>query len=257
MTHRPGTFGWIDLSTNDVGAAKAFYAGLLGWEMTDLPTDVGVDYTMCAKAGKEVAGLGPQPPGLAEAGVPSLWNAYVIVDSADDAAAAAVQAGGTVPMPAMDVMDQGRMAMITDPTGATFGVWQARAHQGAELTQAPGSLIWTELRTRDLMAATAFYTDVFGWSWGDAESGYPIALLDSAADPAKDGIAGAMSMPDGVPAEAPAHWQIYLGVADVDAAAARAIELGGSVFLPTMTMDEMTFAGITDPTGAMFMLGDF
>ncbi len=256
MPHRPGTFGWIDLSTNDVGAAKAFYAGLLGWQMTDMPTDVGVDYTMCSKDGKQVAGLGPQPPGLAEAGVPSMWNAYVIVNSADDAVAAAVQAGGTVPMPAMDVMDQGRMAMITDPSGATFGVWQANQHHGAELTHAPGSLTWTELQTRDLDTALAFYETVFGWVWRDTD-GYRIALLDDAADPAKDGIAGAMNMPPQVPPMVPANWQIYLGVADVDDALTRSQDLGASVFLPKMDLDGMTFAGLSDPTGAMFLIGDF
>jgi predicted enzyme related to lactoylglutathione lyase len=256
MAHRPGTFGWIDLSTSDVAAAKAFYSGLLGWEMTDVPTDMGVDYTMCTKDGRQVAGLGPQPPELAAAGVPSMWNAYVIVDSVDDAVSKATRAGGSVAMPAMDVMDQGRMAMITDPSGGTFGVWQAREHHGAELTKAPGSLIWTELQTRDLSAALAFYAATFGWVWRDTD-GYRIALLNEDADPAKDGIAGAMTMPTEVPPMVPANWQIYLGVEDVEAAAAKAIELGGSIFLPTMNMDGMTFAGITDPTGAMHLVGDF
>jgi len=251
-----GSFGWVDLTSTDVDAAKAFYTGLFGWTATDMPTPMGPVYTMFRKDGHLVAGLGPLPPDMAAAGAPSMWSSYVMVDDADKVLEAVGPAGGTVVMPAMDVMTQGRMAMIADPSGAVVGLWQPRDHAGAELFNEPGSLTWNELQTRDLTAATAFYTEVFGWRWEPMEdgSGYLIGMLDS-----KDGDdksnAGAMTMPPAVPAEVPSYWAVYFLVVDCDESVARATELGGAVFMPPMDMGPGRFAGITDPAGGMFCLG--
>jgi uncharacterized protein len=254
MQHPHGLFGWVDLVTTDVAASKAFYGGLFGWTTEDFPTPMGPAYTMCFLDGRTVAGIGPQPPGMADAGMPSMWNSYVLVADLDAVCAAVPGAGGAVVMPAMDVMTQGRMAMIADPGGAVVGLWQPVDHEGAEVFNEPGSLGWNELQTRDLPAATTFYEQVFGWRFepGD-DSGYLVIALD-----AKDGDdksnGGAMTMPEGVPPDVPAHWAVYFAVGDCDAAVARAQELGASVFLPAMDMGTMRFAGIADPTGAMCML---
>lgn len=258
MRYPHGLFGWVDLSTSDVPAAKAFYTGLFGWDAEDVLTPMGPAYTMLRLDGRLVAGLGPQPPGLAEAGVPSLWNSYVMVDDVDEVVARAERAGGTVAMPAMDVMTEGRMAMVADPSGAVVGLWQPRDHQGADVFNVPGTLTWNELQSRDLDAATAFYADVLGWRWAPAEGteGYLVAMLDAKEGDDKSN-AGAMAMPEGVPAQAPSYWAVYFAVADCDASVAAAEGLGGTVFLPAMQMGPGRFAGITDPTGAMFMLGSF
>ena len=119
---RKDTFGWVDLQTSDVAAAKAFYAGLFGWTYEDMPTPMGVDYTMCCDRRPDGGrAWGPMPPDMAAAGAPSTWNSYVIVDDVDAVAGAAVAAGGSVVMPAMDVMTSGRMAMIAGPDGAVLG----------------------------------------------------------------------------------------------------------------------------------------
>lgn len=83
MRHPQGLFGWVDLSTSDVAVAKAFYAGLFGWEYEEIPTPMGPVYNQCLKGGRRVAGLGPQPPGMAEQGLASMWNSYVIVEDVD------------------------------------------------------------------------------------------------------------------------------------------------------------------------------
>ena len=257
MRHPHGLFGWIDLTTTDVEAARAFYSGLFGWDSVDMPTPMGPSYTMFSIGGNVVAGMGPQPPGMAASGVPSMWNSYVIVADLDAVLEATGPAGGTVPMGAMDVMTQGRMAMIADPSGAVVGLWQPGDHQGADVFNSPGALTWNELMTRDLEAATAFYGSVFGWRWEESgQPGYLLAMLD-----AKDGDdksnCGAMVMPAEVPAEVPNYWSAYISVSDVDASVARATGLGGTVFLPVMAGGPGRFAGITDPTGAMLMLGEF
>jgi len=253
----PGIFGWVDLSTSDVEAAREFYTGMFGWDGTDVPTPMGPVYTMFRIDGRLVAGMGPQPPGMAAAGVPSMWNSYIMVEDVDAVLDHVVAAGGTVTMPGMDVMTEGRMAMIADPSGAVVGLWQPQDHRGAELFNVPGALTWNELQTRDLDAATPFYERVFGWRWAPMDdSGYLVGHLDT-----KEGEdtsnCGAMATPPGVPAEAPSLWNVYFAVADCDASVTRATELGGTVFLPAMAMGPGRFAGISDPTGAMFLLGSF
>lgn len=257
MKHPEGLFGWIDLTTSDVAAAKDFYTALFGWTYVDLPTPMGVPYTQFSIDGQLVAGMGPLPPDMAAGGMPSFWNSYVITADADAVLERAAAAGGRAVMPAMDVMDQGRMALVADPSGGIVGVWQPAGHQGAEVFNVPGSLTWNELQSRDIEAALPFYADVFGWVWDDASTpGYYVANL-----PAKEGEdksnAGAMAMPPGVPAEAPSFWMIYLAVADCDAAMAKAQELGGSVLFPAMAMGPGRFGGLVDPTGAMFAVGSF
>jgi predicted enzyme related to lactoylglutathione lyase len=250
MDQPHGLFGWVDLATTDVAAAKAFYEGLLGWTTEDVPTPMGPAYTMCSLDGKVVAGIGPQPPGMA--GMPSVWSSYVLVEDADAVCDRAAPAGGAVLMPAMDVMTQGRMAMLADPTGAVVGIWQPGDHRGAEVFNVPGALTWNDLQSRDLAAATPFYEQVFGWRFDDAGDGYLVIVLDAKEGDDKSN-GGAMPMPPVVPAEVPSYWQVYFRVADLDATVARAGELGGSVFLPAMAMGPGRAAGLTDPTGGMFM----
>ena len=254
-----GQFGWVDLGTTDVPSAKAFYGALFDWEFEDVPTPMGVDYTMCRRDGQLVAGMGPMPPAMVDAGAPPTWNSYVMVDDVDAVAAAVVGAGGAVVMPVMDVMTQGRMAMVTGPDDAVLGLWQPIEHQGAELVDQPGSVTWNELQSRKLEPTMEFLTAVLGWRWepqqppGGME--YFVCHVDSLSGDTSNG--GAMHMPDGVPAEAPSMWVVYFAVSDCDVSAELATQLGGAVFLPPMDMGPGRFAGATDPTGAMFFFGAF
>jgi uncharacterized protein len=256
MRYPDGLFGWVDIMTRDPQRATEFYEGLFGWTHIDQPTPMGPPYTQFFKDGELVCGLSPMMPGVPES-VGAFWNSYVIVADADATLAKVEPAGGTVTMPAMDVMDQGRMAMVMDPTGASVGLWQPAAHQGADLFNAPGSLTWNELQTRDTDAALPFYEKVFGWQWVDGpDQGYYLATL-----PAKDGEdktnAGAMTTPPGVPDEAPNVWMVYFAVDDCDTSMAAAQELGGQVFLPAMDMGPGRFGGLVDPTGGMFLVMAF
>lgn len=256
MRYPNGLFGWADIMTRDPGRAIEFYEGLFGWTHVDQPTPMGPPYTQFFKDGQLVCGLSPMMPGVPEQ-VGAFWNSYVLVEDADAAAAAAQAAGGTVSMPPMDVMDQGRMAMLSDPTGAAVGLWQPAAHQGADVFNVPGSMTWNELQTRDIDAALPFYEKVFGWEW--VESGMPgYYVANIPAKPGEDkSNAGAMSMPPGVPDEAPNLWMVYFAVEDCDTAMAAAQGLGGEVFLPAMEMGPGKFGGLVDPTGGMFLLGSF
>ena len=134
--HPPGTFCWVDLATTDTAAAKSFYAAVLGWTATDVPTDMGPPYTMFALGDQGVCGAYPLAPG---SGDHPHWLSYVGVADLDAIVARAQGLGAQVAMPPMDVMEEGRLAVIRDPTGAHLGLWQPAAPSGlGALTTSPG-----------------------------------------------------------------------------------------------------------------------
>ncbi len=246
-----GLFNWVDLTTSDQEGAKAFYGGLFGWEAVDMPTPMGPMYTMFRIQGYNVAGGGPLPPDMVAQGIPPYWMSYVKHSDVDSVVAKAAAAGGTVVMPAMDVMEEGRMALIQDPTGAMFGVWQPQNHMGAQLVNMNNTLVWNELETRDAKTAAAFYATVFGWTYSQDPSGYHTFANDGRVQ------AGMMEMDDSW-GPMPPSWSAYFMVADIQATVAKAQALGGKILLPFTKAGEMgTFAVIQDPQGAVFTAMQF
>ncbi len=254
MRYPEGQFSWTDLMTPDPEQARAFYCSLFGWDAKDMQTPTGPPYTMFLLHGQVVAGLGSQPPHLREAGILPSWTSYINVENLEHTIGRSVEAGSTVIMEPMEISPEGRMAMIADPSGAAVGLWQPQEHQGVDLRDAPGAMSWNELQTRDLDRATRFYAAVFGWKWtASGDTGYLVATLE-AKEGTDKGVAGAMTMPPAVPAQVPNYWSVYFEVADCDASTWLATELGGTTLVPPMDMGDMRFSGITDPSGAMFML---
>ena len=244
-----GTPSWTDLSTTDVAGAKAFYGGVFGWEAQDQPTDQGVDYTMFTKNGKAVAGAGPQPPDMAAQGVPSMWNTYLAVDNVDEAAEKVKASGGGVVMEPMDVMSAGRMAFVTDPTGAAVGLWQAGDHKGAELVNEPGSMAWNELVTDDTAAAQKFYGDAFGFGAQTDET--PNGPYTSFKVGDKQ-VAGMIPKNENM-GPIPNYWGSYFAVDDCDGCIETAKELGGRVLMDAFDIPEVgRMAVLQDPQGATF-----
>jgi hypothetical protein len=240
-----GTPNWVDLMTPDREASKSFYEALFGWTYLEEPTDQGPTYTMCQQRDHPVAGMGPLPPDMAAQGVPPMWNSYVAVDDLDATLAKVEPAAGSVMMPAMDVMEAGRMAGIADPTGAALMVWQAGEHIGATLVNEPGAPCWNELISPDVEAAAAFYRQVLGW---ESEA---MAMPDMTYTLFKVGgsqIAGGMAPPmEGMPP----HWLVYFAVDDVDAAVTTASANGGQALAEPMDTPAGRLVPLVDPQGAM------
>ena len=153
---------WVDTAQPDPAAAAVFYGGLFGWEFEDaMPEGSAGRYLMARLRGGEVAAISSLPEG---APARAMWNTYIWVDNADEAAAKARAAGGSVLSEPFDVMDAGRMAMLADTEGAAFCVWQAKEHKGARIVNEAGSLNFNGLNTRDVEGAKSFYGSVFGWT---------------------------------------------------------------------------------------------
>jgi predicted enzyme related to lactoylglutathione lyase len=246
--HAPGSFCWVEVGTTDAGKAKQFYTQLFDWETEDVPAGP-TTYTLLKKNGKQIGGLYELTPEMQAQGTPSCWTSYVAVESADAASKKAASLGGRVVVEAMDVMEHGRMAVLQDPAGAVFAVWQPKQHRGAEIADEPGTVCWTELATRDRGAAAKFYGGLFDWQGSEQQMG-PMKYTTWMNGEAP---AGGMLEIDANGQDVPPHWMPYVQVEDCDAAAAKAARLGGTVCVPPTSIPTIgRFAVIQDPTGASF-----
>jgi uncharacterized protein len=244
-SYTPGTFSWVDLQTSDQDAAKAFYADLLGWDYEEVPIGDGTTYSMAKLQGHSVAGIGP----LQGEGMPSHWNCYVTVADADASAGRAAELGATLLAEPFDVFDAGRMAAFQDPQGAILSVWQAKESIGAGLVNAPGALTWNDLLSSDPETSAAFYRELFGWQIEEIpESGGQYWSIANGGN--LNG--GILAMP---PGGHPA-WNLYFGVEDAAAAAARAQELGAETVMGPMDVPNGRFVVLRDPQDAVFSVVD-
>lgn len=246
--HAPGGFSWMELGTTDQNAAKQFYGSLLGWTSTDSPMGPNAYYTMFQLEGRNVAGGYTLMPDQVANHIPPHWMLYIAVTSADEAAKRAAELGGRVMAGPFDVFTYGRMAIIADPTGAVFGVWEPKTHTGIGIARQPGTLCWADLSTPDAAAAAGFYSGLFGYTFPPGEGGY---LHIQNGEHFIGGIPPAAHRQP----NSPPHWLLYLQVEDCDASAAKAKELGASVYVPPMTMEGIgRWAVLADPQGAVFSL---
>ena len=243
-SYAPGEPTWADVATNDIDASIAFYAGLFGWECERGGEEFG-GYSTFLRDGKRLVGLMP----VMSPEQPVVWTCYVSSEDAHKTTELVQSAGGTVLAPPMDVADLGTMAVYLDSHGAAFGIWQPKAHTGAELVGEEGVLSWIELASRDQGAATAFYTAVFGWGV-HANPGYTEFQVNGQS------VAGMLDMPEMVPAQVPSYWMPYFQAEDPAAQAQKAAALGGTVLVPFMEMENVAFSVVMDPCGATFGLLD-
>lgn len=241
----PGTPCWVDLMTSDIEAAKTFYGGLFGWQLEVGGEDTG-GYVTADVDGRAVAGLMAQMPG--SEGQPPTWTTYFATEDIEATVAKLTAAGGSVMLEPMDVLDIGRMAVAADPSGGVFGLWQARTFNGVQLANEPRSLTWNELYTRDFEAAKTFYAAVFGYTLTEVAPGMDYVTIDLDGRPA----GGIGAMPDGVPAEVPAHWRVYFAVDDTDQTLEHVTKLGGTVLEPAHDSPYGRWGDAADGQGAQF-----
>jgi len=262
---------WIDLSPPNPSADAQFYSDLFGWQIEDaMPEGSDVHYFIGRIRGGDVAGIGTVRDGAP----PAMWNTYVWVDSADRTAAKARAAGGTASDP-FDVMEAGRMAVVTDPEGAAICIWEPNQHRGSKIVNEHGSVNFNVLATRDLEGAKAFYGAVFGWQTLTLPAGVMWTLpgygdhLEELTPGLRKGMAD-MGAPDGFidvvasvnpiaggDSTTPARWDVTFAVDDVEGIAKMAKELGGEVLAGPFDAPWCRMAVIKDPQGATFTASQF
>ena len=150
----------------------------------------------------------------------------------------------------MEVGALGSMAIVTDPAGAFFGLWQPAEHKGFDLFGEHGAPAWHELHTRQFEAASAFYGKVLGVDVVDMEMGggprYRTIDIDG------QNHAGIMDAASFLPEGVPSHWTVYYGVDDTDRVIALAQDLGGTLLTPAEDTPFGRMATLADPMGAAF-----
>ena len=252
---------WIDTWRPDPQPAVSFYTELFGWEAEDtMPPGTNGQHYMCRLGGRDVAAIASRPDKAPS--TPPAWGTYVWVESAEDAAAKAVDAGGNVVMEPFPSLDGGRIAVVADPAGAALGVWQPGAHKGAQLVNEPGAWAMSMLNTRDPEGAKKFYGAVFGWETDTFDMGegeitmwrVPGYVGGEPEQPVSREVVGVMA--PAVGDDVAPHWSVNFWIDDADGAAEKTARLGGSVVEPPHDLPGFREAVLADPEGADFSVSE-
>lgn len=247
-TYRDGMPCWIDLISSDPGQAASFYSRLLGWDVEDMGPEYG-NYVKFLRNGQAVAGL---VANSGSSGFPDGWVTYFAAADVQGLTDAAALAGAEVLVPPFEVSDQGSVAHLADPSGATFGLWQGNKLRGFGLHGEAGAPVWHELLTRQYRQCVDFYTRVLGWEpqvESDTEDfRYTTGLIDG--DQQAGIMDAAMLLPEGTPSA----WGVYFGVENTDDATARVRELGGALRTEPEDSPYGRVCTAADPSGVVFRL---
>jgi uncharacterized protein len=254
---------WVETLQPDPEAATAFYGELFGWEFTGpatMPGDPPGRYFVARLRGSDVAGIASQPPDYGPA-VPA-WITHVSVDSADEAAKRAAAASGKVVAGPLDAPPAGCLAVLRDPAGAVFCVWEPRTREGAQRVNEPSAWAMSTLNTPDPDGAKRFYGAVLGWETETFDMGgnemtlwrVPGYVGGEPSQPVSREVVGAM-LPIAGGDVAP-HWSVNFWVADADGAADVAANSGGNVVVPPHDQAGFREAVLADPQGAVFSVSE-
>ncbi|MEU2287325.1 VOC family protein [Streptomyces sp. NPDC013178] len=245
--YAPGTPCWVSLMVHGLGATQEFYGELFGWEFQPGPQQLG-PYVRALLDGREVAGIGQLPP---DRHLPIAWTPYLASDNVDTTAETVRLCRGTLGVGPLDAADAGRLAICSDPSGAVFGIWQAAAHLGTDITGLPGTPAWNELLTFESVGVAKFYETVFGYEQEAVVSAdFDYVTLRVAGRP----VAGIQGVGNTLPRDRGPHWMTYFEVADADEAVAEVVRLGGYVVNPARDSVHGRVATVADPEGARFSL---
>lgn len=239
--HRPGRPCWYELTATNPTAAMEFYGAVLGWEFDSTKPDTH----RALVRGRAVAAIDTARPGETPA-----WTIHLATADAAGTARLVAAEGGAVLTEPQDTSD-GTRAVVADPQGAVFALWQGRSFPGSEVVDEPGAPCWAEASSADPKAAGAFYAAVFGLAAKRPFRGYNYTQLRD-ADGEVAGILGYTH--ERRPKRGPAAWLAYFQVADVDAAVRTAVETGGILVEKTQDTPFGRFAIVADPEKARIAL---
>ena len=253
-----GSFIWYELMSPDPEGSKAFYDSVVDWNIGEgVPEYNG--YRMIGRSdGGFAGGLLPLTDEMQQHGARPAWLGYIYVEDVDATVASIERAGGKALMPAFEVPNVGRVAMVADPQGAPFYIMKpippANDPEGKSdvfSVDQPQRVRWNELATSDPDAAVDFYRSQFGWDQqGDMDMGemgkYRFIQTNGV------NIGAVMRKPPQLPMSL---WTYYIGVDDINRAVEAINASGGRVLNGPMEIPGGEFAlnGL-DPQGASFGL---
>ena len=250
MVDLPGRFAWYELMTTDMAAAKAFYAGVVGWGSQDASTS-DLAYSFFTAGSASVGGLMDLPADARKMGATPRWMGYVGVNDVDVTSDRIKRLGGAVYVPPTN-SNIGRISVVADPQAATLALvkgLKSGQPQPAELGKL-GRVGWHELLATDREKALAFYGELFGWQKADAEIGPTNTYQPFSAS--GQTIGGIVTK---LPIEPVPFWLYYFNIDDIDAAADRVKTAGGEISVGPLELPSGNWiARCRDPQGAAFAL---
>ena len=238
----PGKFVWADLVTDDVPAARSFYAQLLGWKFRDLG-----GYSIAYNDDRPLCGMfhRPRPPG---SNAKPRWFGYISVPSVARAQKAVAESGGKVLAPPKKMADRGEQAVFADPEGALFGVVKSRGGDPEDFLADPGDWIWIQLMSRDARKAAEFYRKVAGYAVVENTTSNRLSDYVLTSDSFARATVRTMSSAD---EKVNPTWLLFVRVKAIGESVARVRQLGGKVLIePKGEILEGKVAVVLDPTGA-------
>ncbi len=250
-----GGFIWYELMTPDAEGAKAFYDALVGWNISEgAPEFQG--YRMIGRSdGGNAGGILPLTAEMQQHGARPTWLGYIHVADVDEAAKSIEAAGGKLQMPAFDIPNVGRIAMVTDPQSVPFYVMkptppEPKAQSDVFSPDAEQRVGWNELSTSDPAAARKFYTDQFGWG---TDEFMDMGEMGEYRFLEQDGTRiGALC---GVMQGQQPRWRFYFRVPSIAKAKETAEQKGGTIHMGPHQVPTGDYIIIgSDPQGAEFAL---
>lgn len=245
-------FVWYELMTSDVDAAGTFYGKVVGWTAADSGMP-GMRYSIFSMGERMVAGLMELPAELAASGAKPFWVPYVGVDNVDAYAQKVAAAGGKVYRPAEDIPGVGRFAVVADPYGTAFNLFQPSSEQSPDKPApgTPGFIDWHELHAGDGEGAWTFFSSLFGWQ---KDQDMPMGEMGNYRiyKTSDRPVGGMMTKMPQSPAP---FWLLYFAVEAIDAAKDRVTASGGTILNGPMEVPGGSWiVQAMDPQGAPFGL---
>ncbi len=244
-----GKFVWYELMTTDLPGAEKFYTQVIGWTGKDAGMP-HMKYTLMSAGDTPVAGFMPVPTPT----MPPRWIGYIAVDDVDAEAGAVRRDGGTIHKEPTDIPGIGRFAIVADPQGIGFALFNAAGMDAPPLPppNAPGHAGWRELHAVDGVKAWDFYSKHFGWTKDQAMEMGPGGVYQIFKTGGDQPAGGMMTKMPEMPVAA---WLYYFNVDSAEAAAGRVTKAGGTVINGPMDVPggQWILHGL-DPQGGMFAL---
>ncbi|HVV85085.1 MAG TPA: VOC family protein [Kofleriaceae bacterium] len=245
MTFPTGRFVWFEYVSKDSAKAQAFFGELFNWKTkaVPMPSLPGGQYTMIVAGEQQLGAWLDTPPG---APPHAHWVAHLQVESATRTADAIAAAGGRVALKPVAMGDVGTYAIVLDPYGAVFALWQPAKADAGEFKGVANTFCWNELVTEHVDESVAFYEKVGGFTDAPMDMG-PMGTYHVLNSDGK-GRAGVLPAPmKGLPQQ----WVPYVQVASADDTVARAKRLGADVKMgPNDVPGVGRIAVMVDPLGS-------
>ena len=149
---------FADLSTYNPNETIPFYENVFGWKFYE-----EYDYHTAFLGNDTVAGLYETPLKYKQMRMPHFWMTYIQVNDVDETVEQAKSLGGIIEMHEK-IPYIGKVALIRDPLGAGFTIYEGSFFKNTRTTNVPNTLVWNELHTSKLDNAIPFYQGIFNWN---------------------------------------------------------------------------------------------